>query len=182
MPRKARDNPVNAPASELHTGDIAPPVLPSVALPGSADFGPAESIVLAEPQQVTSDYASELAFMEEPITIRIEPSDEENAPQVVDCWVNGKGAEILDPRTGKWLEINCLPIGGIITTKRKYVEVIARSKVERMKTRHANTGWDGDTNDTNRIDRSVTRKANFSVVKDANPKGAMWLTRLMSER
>jgi hypothetical protein len=52
----------------------------------------------------------------------------------VDCWVNGKGAEVWDERTRKWMEFNFLPVGLPIITKRKYVEVLARSKSMKVNT------------------------------------------------
>lgn len=126
-----------------------------------------------------SEYARALLMAEEPITIRIEPSQQENAPTVVDVWCNGKGAEVMDPKTGKWIEINCLPIGGVITTKRKYVEILARAKFDTIATK---TGDTRQENPENRLVRNTGSKAVFSVLQDDNPKGREWLVRLMSER
>ena len=97
---------------EVHTADIA------IAEAPDADINARSETIIPVDKPLDDDYAQALAFMEEPIMIRIEPSDEENAPIVVDCWVNGKGAEVLDTLTGKFMEINCLPIGQPIITKR----------------------------------------------------------------
>ena len=41
-----------------------------------------------------ADYLDELAFMEEPVTIRLEPSSDKNAAGAFPIWVNGKPAEL----------------------------------------------------------------------------------------
>ncbi len=47
------------------------------------------------------EYLERLAMGEEPVTIRIEPSAEQNAPHSYYCAVNGVGAECPGP-DGKW--------------------------------------------------------------------------------
>lgn len=186
MPRKkqdpqassrAIDNPVHAPARELHTADLRVTEAPPVDIEHRS-----EVILPADAKSLDKDYLDALNFMEDEMTIRIEPSDEENAPIVVDCWVNGKGAEVKDPRTGKWMELNCLPMGGVIITKRKYVEVLARSRSDRVvgkeESNRPEAGRDGW-----KIDRRTVRKTLFSVIHDpAGGKGVEWLTRLHAER
>jgi hypothetical protein len=176
--KQAKNTPVHAPAKELHSADIPQMQPPEISLAFNKPLERGEAIELID-KPLESDYAQALLMAEEPITIQIEPGQEENAPTVVDCWVNGKGAEVLDPRTGKWLELNCLPIGGPITTKRKYVEVLARSKFDTIRTK---TGDMTQDQPENRIVRNTGRKAVFSVLEDRNPKGRDWLIRLMSER
>ena len=66
-----------------------------------------------------------------------------------------------------------------ITTKRKYVEVLARSKTETVRTK---TGDANQENPENTLVRSIARRASFSVLEDQNPMGRAWLTRLLSER
>jgi hypothetical protein len=125
----------------------------------------------------TFEYLAELAFMEEPVMIRIEPSQLDNAAMTVDCACNGKGAEILDARTGKWLELNVLPVGLVVTTKRKYVEILARAKTMRVQTPdHA----DGKNIDKNDLTRRHARTHVFSVIKDTD-RGTAWLTAILSE-
>lgn len=175
---QAKNNPVHSPARELHTDDIPQMQPPPVSLALGKELQRGESIeVLDKP--LTDEYTQALQFAEEPVTIRIEPGQEKNAPTVIDCWVNGKGAEVLDSVTGKWMEINCLPIGGEIVTKRKYVEVLARAKYDSINTVAGSTR---DENPENRIQRSTSRRATFSVLRDDNPLGREWLNRLMRER
>lgn len=160
---------------EVHTADIA------IAEAPDADINARSETIIPVDKPLEADYAKDLAFMEEPIMIRIEPSDEENAPIVVDCWVNGKGAEVLDTLTGKFMEINCLPIGQPIITKRKYVEVLARARTDRVtsqeETAHPDVGRDGF-----KVQRRSQRKNMFSVLEDKNPKGREWLNRIHAER
>lgn len=171
-----RVNPaVKTTGNEIHTADL------QTAEPPQADIEHRSETIIPVDKPLDRDYAAALAFMEDPITIRIEPSDEENAPVVVDCWVNGKGAEVLDSVTGKFMEINCLPIGQPIVTKRKYVEVLARSRSDRVVTHEENTRPDPGK-DGWRLERRTLRKTLFSVIHDPSPKGHEWLTRLYAER
>lgn len=197
MPRGIPNNPANAPVRrqaraqapavatagfigkpDTTTADI-PQMQPSdIVLPASGAIPRGEQIeVLDKPLE--NDYAAALAFNEEPVTIMIEPGQEENAPRVIDVWVNGKGAEVLDPNTGRWNEINCLPVGGVITTRRKYVEVLARAKLDKVTTKHEGATVE---NPENRVVRTTSRRAVFQILQDPNPRGREWLTRLMTER
>jgi hypothetical protein len=164
---------------ELHTADIPEPGLSDIKLPelgrGLPERGDTQ-IAIPE-SRVDKDYLAALAFMEEPVTIRIEPSQEDNAPWTVDVWVQGKGAEIWDERTNKWMEFNFLPVGRVCTTKRKYIEVLARSKT--MKVRTPDHG-DGKNIDNNSVTRQHARTTVFSVIKDS-AKGAEWLTAIINE-
>src|SRR5262245_46624102 len=100
----AQTNPVRRPSHELFTGDIKMEQKPTIE--SREDL--AEDVVVAE-KPLGKDYQDELAFNEEPITIRIERSGEKFAPPVIDCWVNGKGAEVVV--NGKWVALGYLPVG-----------------------------------------------------------------------
>jgi hypothetical protein len=167
--------PVNQPAKELNTGD-----LPMAAAPVADINKRSETIVPVDAPLENSELEA-LKFNEDALTIIINPSNEDNAPIVVDCWVNGKGAEVLDTVTGKFIELNCLPIGQPIITKRKYVEVIARSRTDKVSanrtTETPEPGKDGF-----KITRQSSARNAFSVLHDPSPKGREWLTRLMAER
>lgn len=197
MPRGIPNNPANAPVRrqartqapavatagfvgkpDTNTSDIKQMQPSDIILPASGVIPRGEQIeVLDKP--LTDDYAAALAFNEEPVAIMIEPGQEENSPRVIDVWVNGKGAEVLDPQTGRWNEINCLPVGGVITTKRKYVEVLARAKLDKVSTKHDDATV---ANPENRVVRTTSRRAVFQVMNDPSPRGREWLTRLMTER
>ncbi len=121
-----------------------------------------------------ADYLAQLAFNEEPVTILIEENSRSDFPEThVPVQVNGKPAEVL--QNGKWLPIGWLPVGIEITTKRKYVEVLARSKTDGIKTVH-------DEGNVERPRNTVQRRtsANYpmSILEDRNPKGREWLSRV----
>lgn len=172
--KQAKNNPVNAAARELHTGDMAVGQHAPIVL---ADDKPLEreQIILPLEKQMAGKYLADLAFAEEPVTIRIERSSEKFAPHSVDCWVNGVGAEIL--MKGRWIQTGYLPVGHVVTTKRKYVEVLARSKHDSVQTEVKKH----EESEENVIDRHTSQKTPFSVIRDENPRGAEWLTRLLQE-
>lgn len=147
---------------------------PDIVLPATGDVSRTPDIIQAE-GNLDDDYQALLAMNEEPVTIMIYPSSEPNAPIVKDCWVNGKGAEVLIK--GQWVSFGCLPIGTQVTTKRKYVEVLLRSKVDTI-----NTQVDEKVNENpvNRITRNTTAQAVVSILSDANPNGREWLRRMMA--
>lgn len=120
-----------------------------------------------------TDYMDELAFNEEPVTIRIEPSTEKNAAAHFPVWVNGKGCEVLI--NGKWVEVIYLPVSTVLTIKRKYVEVIMRAKIDTVTTDvEEKTG----ENPVNRVKRFTSAVNTFSILKDDNPLSQAWLTEL----
>jgi hypothetical protein len=158
---------------ELHTSDLKVGQQPPIIL----DDNPIdhENVILPVGNHLQPSYLASLAFAEEPVTIRIERSAEKFSPMVVDAWVNGKGAEAFI--NGKWIECGFLPVGIPVITKRKYVEVLARSKVDTVNTnvvKHEN-------HEDNIIDRTTHSKVPFTIIKDANPVGTEWLTKLFLE-
>ena len=118
-------------------------------------------------------YAEELAFMAEPVRIRIEPSAEKNASAVFPVWVNGKGAEVH--QNGRWLEIGYLPVGQVITVRRSVLEVIIRAKTDTIHTRIQHMDAERPENV---IDRYTSPVHSFSIVEDRNPRGAAWVAEL----
>jgi len=162
-------NPVRRPGHELHTDDIKidqKPVIES-----REDL---EREVVVASNGLSKDYLAALAMAEEPITIRIERSGEKNPDRVIPCWVNGKGAEVLTD--GGWLALGHLPVGVPVTTKRKYAEVLANSKINTVNTRSGTMQDDEPRND---IERFTSQRAPFSVIEDKNPLGHEWLSRLI---
>lgn len=175
----SRVAPTSLPGRETYTDDVKEPALSDIKLPDLGKGLPerGDTQVVTADSHIDKDYLDALAFMEEPVTIRIEPPQSDNAAMTVDCWVNGKGAEVKDVRTGKWLELNILPVGVVCTTKRKYVEVLARSKTMRVRTPDHG---DGKNIDNNNLTRAHARSHVFSVIKDTD-KGTAWLTDLLSQ-
>lgn len=155
---------------EIQTADIPIEQKPDISAEQLADRAP--EIVQAQ-QLPQKDYLDELAFNEEPVTIRIEPSTEKNAATSHYCAVNGKGVEALD-RNGQWKEITYLPVGIELTIKRKYVAVLASAKFDTIDTSVGEQRDDGFI--ANDVKRRTSGVVVFSVLQDKNPLGAAWLT------
>lgn len=136
-------------------------------------------IVVANPETLKKAYADELAFMEEPVTIRIEPGSDENAPQHILLACNGKGCEVWIG--GRWREMpgGWVPVGQQMTIKRKYLEVLARSKIDRIETVMPEMGAPEAEMGNNRIRRFTRQSNSFSVVSDKNARGADWLSEVI---
>lgn len=130
-------------------------------------------IVLVD-KPLNKEWADELVFNEDPVTIRIEPSSEKHAANAHPIWVNGKGAEVF--QNGQWQEIGYLPVGRVLTVKRKYVAVLAGAKFDRVTTDVVEP--DSET-PRNEIRRFTSAAVSFSVLEDKNPKGGAWLTELV---
>jgi hypothetical protein len=167
----AGNAPVRRAAPELHTDDIK--IVQKPLIQTRDDL--IDEVIVA-PEVLQKDYLEALAFAEEPVTIRIERTGEKFAPKMIDLWVNGKGAEIV--HNGRWVETRVLPVGVPVTTKRKYVEVLARSKLDTINTLSGKIDENSERND---IERFTSSKAPFSVIRDDNPKGIQWLQGIVSQ-
>lgn len=164
---------------ELHSTDHTPPQASDIILPdGPLDREP--DVVIA-PGGIDKDYVEALKFAEEPVTILLHESSEENAPPHQECWVNGRGIEFLFDSGWRvnWPGVapGYAPCGQTFTTKRKYVEVLARKRVDKIKTIHDDTNVE---NPRNMVRRQTVSQAQFSIVRDDNPKGVEWFRRLMA--
>lgn len=153
------------------------PELHSDRLPKVEQMPPIEDIsayegdvVIADPKLPSKEYLAELAFMEEPVTIRLEPSHEKNAATAFPVWVNGKPAEVH--QNGRWYEVGWLPTSQTLIVKRKVLEVIARAKIDTLETKII--GQDSER-PNNVISRFTSPIHSFSVLEDSNPKGPAWL-------
>lgn len=158
------------PRQEIHSDSLPkteqlPPIM-------DADNHDGDVVVVERTHE--QDYLDELKFMEDPVTIRLEPSAERNAARWLSCWVNGHGAEVLI--NGRWLEFKHLPVGEVLTTKRKYVEVIVRAKTTSVTTPDMDQA--ADVAAGNRVDRQTTPVNSFSIIEDLNPKGLAWMREL----
>lgn len=129
-------------------------------------------VVIAE-KIGSDDYAAELMFMEEPVTIRIEPSSDRNAAGAMPVWVNGKPAEVY--QNGRWDEIGYLPVARVLVVKRKVLEVIIRAKVDTVQTRILEQDSERPNNVVSRFTSPVH---SFSILEDKNPRGMGWVQEL----
>lgn len=154
---------------ELHSSKLEieqkPPILDPSTYEGD--------IVLTE-RTHNQDYLDELAFMLEPVTIRIEPSSDRNAAGAYPVWVNGKPAEILTA-SGKWHELGYLPVGQVLTVRRSVLEVIIRAKVDTIQTKINEMDSERPHN---AIQRFTSPVHSFSIIEDKNPRGPAWVTEL----
>ncbi len=110
-----------------------------------------------------SDF-DEVMFMEELVKIRIEPLTEKNPRKIIDLYVNGKA---------EWV-----PVGRPWIMRRKYVEVLARSKPISVQTKHEQPEEALDPQ--NEVIRSSSAQFPFSVLQDT-PRGIAWLNKIMAE-
>lgn len=156
-------------AREFHSDKLKIDQLPPIV----GEDRPVGEVILAD-ETIRQEYLEELAFMEEPVTIRIEPGTDRFAANWVSVWVNGRGAEVLVD--GKWREWKHLPTAEILTTKRKYLEVIIRAKLTTIAT--PDKDEQAYVAVGNRILRPTTPSVSFSVLEDRNPRGTAWMTEL----
>lgn len=150
--------------------DLKPDQLPDI--PG--DVMERDPPVVKAETMPPKEWLDEMEFMDEPVTIRIEPSAEKNASMWFPVSVNGKGAEVLQS-DGKWREMRegYLPVGVRLTTKRKYLERILAAKVDVINI----TGVDGfsvDEGRANIVNRQTTPVHAVSIIRDDNPRGPQW--------
>lgn len=149
---------------ELHTTEVRGRAKPTINLENSVEEIRDNEEIIVESNGLDMVYFDELAFMEEKITIRLEPSADRYSPRFVDVAVNGRI---------EWLEV-----GKPIQVARKYIEVLARAKSDTFITIAPNTN---DENPVNMISRNTSQKYPFSVIKDPNPRGYQWLTTVLSQ-
>lgn len=156
---------------ELHTDDIKIEQKADIIGNGrdNSDLVDRGEIIQAQ-QLPKQEYLDELAFNEEPVTIRIEPSAEKNAALWHPIWCNGKGCEVW--HAGQWREMTYLPVGQVMIVKRKYVEILLRAKTDTVQTMVAETPGEDPRNTVRRFTSAVV---SFSIISDKNPLGAAWV-------
>jgi hypothetical protein len=153
--------------SENHRTDQPDPLVGDL-----ADREP--EIITADPSVMNNDYQDELSFFAEWVTIRLEPSGAENAPDSLAVWVNGRGAECLV--NGRSIAMTHLPVGPEITVRRSVIEVIARSKTMRVQTDHST---DITRQLANKVARHVSQTQPFSIIHDPSPRGRAWVAEML---
>lgn len=174
-PSKAKNTPVIAGPNEMSSGGLQ---VPQREVNETQEFQSGIEVAERMPAQ---DYADLLKFAEDPITVVLTPSSDPKAAKSVFCAVNGKGAEVWDERSKRWVEFKWLPVARVLTVKRKCLEVLARSRVDTCATRevtptpHANQ--DGFVLETNTVPTVP-----FTVRHDpAGAKGAEWFNQVMQQ-
>lgn len=154
---------------EVYSDDFDLPKIPPIVMPNIDQplVREPEAMQPVETASLTSDYAKELAFSEEPVTILLQIPSEKNPAKVIDVYVNGR--------------VEWIPVNTPWTVARKYVEVLARAKPIDISTKHDTPETAPDGNPRNQVLR-VTRVLHpFTVIEDKNPRGMEWLRRVMAE-
>lgn len=113
---------------------------------------------------VSKEFLDALAFNEEEIVVMVHDTTNPNDPPIVEVWNDGKAQRFIR--------------GQEQAVKRKYVEVLARSK----RTSYSQQKYKDD----NGIEayRNVPHTVNqypFSVIRDSNPRGAAWLKGILAQ-
>lgn len=103
------------------------------------------------------------AFMNEPVTIIVNPSQDPDDPKLVQVGVNGVNQFI--------------PRGEPFVVKRKYVEVLARAK----RTDFHQTLDERLGEAMNHLRSMHSLRFPFSVIEDRNRNGGAWLTAVLAE-
>lgn len=161
---------------EIHTGDMATTQKPDVDLTLGGTIIHGEALPnIAQEQELMASHNALLAFGEEPMHIRIEDNSQADFPEThVQVLVQGENAEVF--QNGRWLKIGWLPIGVELITKRKYVEVLARSRIDSIRTVHDDATVERPRNT---IRRATKAQYPLSIIQDNNPMGREWLSRIM---
>lgn len=112
--------------------------------------------------------AEELTFQNEPITIRISPSQGKYKSPTQFCAVNGRGNMLVD---GKWLMVRELPRGVNVTTRRHCAENLARARRDEYDVDYRTIPGSDPVNEVKTYTYPVVP---FSVIEDKSPRGAAW--------
>lgn len=112
----------------------------------------------------TKDHADMLKFMEEPVQVRVHATAEANPEPIIGIWNNGRSQFFIRNQ--------------IQTVKRKFVEGLARARTTRY-TQEIYRDANGDT--AIRNIPSTALRYPFSVIRDDNPNGGAWLSKVLDE-
>ena len=152
--------PRGIPNSKLDTTDLDVGQKTHIDIPGEGVIDRSamrEEGVEIVPAAAMDGYATELAFMEEPVEVEVHESSDPNAETIVDLYCNGVPQRIIR--------------GQPITVKRKYVQILAGARQVSMST---DTRVEGE-NVVNRVSKRTALRYPFTVTRDDNRLGRDWL-------
>lgn len=152
-------------SKEISTHDMKVGQEQEIVIPSTGNLvRPDEPEIHVPDGPTINEYAKQLAFMEELVTVLVHESQQENDIPLVDVYVNGVA--------------QFFPRGEPVTCKRKYVEGLARAKPVAISTevRERNS-----ENPTNVVHRRQSLRYPFSVIEDKNPNGSAWLRKVLAE-
>lgn len=140
-----------------------------------------ESLSRMSEADAKNKYLADLQFNENPVTVVIPAGHGKDAPKFVYCAVQGIGAEVWNPKSNTWMRFTWLPVASVITVKRKYLEVLARARVDTVETREVTTTPHANQ-DGYMLHRETHQAAPFYVRHDpAGEAGAEWYKKVMTE-
>jgi hypothetical protein len=125
-----------------------------------------EGVPLVEPVVANVDLralVSSEAFMNEPVTIRLHETSDENLQQVAVLNCNGVNQPVAR--------------GTTVTIKRKFIEILARMKETKYTQRMLNPS---EPDRMEMVPRSGLVYP-FEVLEDKNPKGREWVSHILAE-
>jgi hypothetical protein len=122
-------------------------------------------VVEAAQGPIDDEWAKNMAFNKEKITIRVAESTDQNAEKVITVWNNGEPMHF--------------PRGQEVTCERRFVEVLMRARETRY-TQKALLDEVGKVKEYQNIPRTAL-KYDFSVVRDESPIGPAWLKAVMAQ-
>lgn len=132
-------------------------------LPTTGDARLDASIIETADGPLNRAWAEEMQFMNEEIEVMVHESSDKNAEFIVEVWNDGRAQRFLR--------------GQPVVVKRKYVEVLGGSKITTYRQEHYK---DANGNDAIRNVPTTSARYPFQVLRDANPRGADWLRKLMA--
>lgn len=172
--------PAKAKSEGVSTNDVKIEQASDVQFPLHDAFQRPGAEIIVAPEALAKEYADALAFAEEPVEIMVQPSSEKFGAKTAECWVNGKGIEMYDRMTGKWYPDGSIPRGVPIITKRKYVEILLRSKTTDIRTSVVEHPGDDPEN---KMIPSTHANYPIQIIRDDNKKlGGEWFRRMAGLR
>ena len=146
---------------ELNSDDLPVRDVPTL----DTDGDRVADVILSSAGMLAKEYAAELAFNEQVLTIYLNRGREKFSPLFEQFGVNG---QIV------WVEVE-----KPTRLKRKFIEVMARSMPMDISTQSGE-----DPNDAltfNRVQRHLSATFSFSILNDPSPRGAEWLAKVRRE-
>jgi len=162
----AKDHPVirstGFDSQENETGQGSERVMRST---GDAKESLDKNIILANWDfPVDTEYMAMMAFMAEPVTVRINTTSDPNADQIFEININGN--------------LELFRRGETKTVKRYFVDRLCRLKTTRYTQREV-VNHEGIRDYVNEPHTALLYE--FNVVRDDNPRGADWLRHVQNE-
>ena len=133
---------------------------------GQAKDSLTPEVLNVEPaKRVDPEWAANMAFAKELITIRVDESTDENAEQKVEVWNNG--------------ELMVFPRGKEVTCERRFVESLMRAKPTKY-SQQAVLDEFGKVGGYKEIPHRALRY-HFAVVRDESPHAQSWLKSTLAQ-